>query len=255
MKKQIMTQSGFSLIQVMVGLGLISIIGYGMMTMITNSYKHQTNLAVLLEGRELAAELAELTKSANCGISQLQNPIAIPADLFKDNRAISLESGISGRFLTLKAGEKYSRFLVNEVAITPYFDKTAQTDKYVAMNGIDADDFSGATIVKAALTLNVQAQDSPKAPVRSPIYLYLDPDRKHIIGCESSLEDKDFVGICASFGGSWIEEESRCQLPCPPGMVAESGICVSPSEEVNTQDVSCNVNERCKVSDKYIISI
>lgn len=250
-----MTQSGFSLIQVMVGLGIVSIIGYGMMTMITNSYKHQANLAVLLEGRELGSELTELTKSANCGIPQLQNPLAISEGLFKDSKPILLESGISGRFLTLKAGEKYSRFVINEVAITPYFDKSAQQDKYVAMNGTDADDFSGATIIKAALTLNVQASDSPKAPIRSPIYLYLDPDRKNIIGCESSLEDKDFVGICASFGGSWVEEESRCQLPCPPGLVAEEGICVAPNVETNGQDISCNVNERCKVSDKYIISI
>lgn len=254
MSQTIRNDRGVGLVQVLVGVALMSLIAFGMMTMISNSYKHQTNLGVLLEGRELAAELSELAKSPNCGIPQLDSPWPVDSSVWGGKEDLVLDQGIRGRFLDLKEGDKYSRFNIKKVAVRPYYERKSNTSSYVAMDGASPTDYANATIIKASLALDVESQDVAKAPIRTPIYLYLNNTRTEIIGCAASLEDTDLVAVCASMGGSWVESDNKCQLPCPPGLEQkEDGVCAVSVE--NGTDTYCKVNERCGVGSKYIINI
>lgn len=243
---------GFSIIQVLVGLGLMGILAMGFASIMANSAKHEANLGVLLEGRELSGEFSELAKSANCGVLALNSPLSFSSSLWTDAASINLTEGVSGRFLELKEGDKYGKFMIKGVSLSPYYDRKNRTEKYIAIDGANAADFAGASIVKASLKLNIATQNNEKSPIRTPVYLYLNPTKTQIIGCQASLEDSDLIGVCMTMGGSWLETESKCQLPCPPGLEDRDGVCT-----VNNggTDTYCNVNERCGVADKYIISI
>lgn len=248
-------QNGFSLIQALLSLALLGIAVSGFMTLIANNYKHETNLNTLLEARELSGELVELTKSANCGIVDLETPIPITSDTWTDNKDIPLGKGISGRFLELKNGDSYGRFKIENISIAPYYDRKNRNQQYIAIEGANATDFGNSRIIKGSLRLDTTAQNNPKSAIRAATYLYLDNDRKNIIGCSAGLENTDLAAICSSFGGVWTETEARCQLPCPPGLDEQNGLCVAKSVDSDGEDVFCHVNEKCNVANKYILGI
>lgn len=246
---------GFSITQALVSLALLGLAVSGFMTLIANNYKHETNLNTLLEARELSGELVELTKSANCGIVDLEGPIPITADTWTDNKDIVLGKGISGRFLDLKAGDSYGRFKIENISISPYHDRKNRSQQYIAIEGANATDFGNSRIIKGSLRLDTSAQNNPRSSIRAAAYLYLDNSRTNIIGCTAGLENTDLAAICSSFGGVWTEAEARCQLPCPPGLDEENGLCVAKSVDTEGEDVFCHVNEKCNVASKYILGI
>nr|BFD63539.1 hypothetical protein BdHM001_22200 [Bdellovibrio sp. HM001] len=251
----IKNQSGFSLIQVLLSLAILGIAVSGFMTLMANNYKHETNLNTLLEARELSGELVELSKSANCGIADLENPIPVTSDTWVNNKLITLNKGISGRFLELKNGDSYGRFKIESISIAPYYDRKNRSDKYVALEGANATDFANSRIIKGSLRLDATAQNTPKSPIRAAAFFYLDSSRNNIIGCTASLENTDLAAICSSFGGAWTESEAKCQLPCPPGLDEQNGLCVAKSVDADGEDVFCHVNEKCNVANKYILGI
>lgn len=256
MKKHLVTNTnGFSLIQVLVAIGLLGILTAGLMSVMANSYKHETNLGTLLEARELSGELGELVKSPNCGIVDLETPMALPAGVLPDGKTIALAKGVSGRFLEFKSGDSYGRFRVSNLSIAPYYDRKDRSEKYIALDGASSTDFDHSKLVKASLRLDVFAKDTPKAPIRTPIVLSIDNATKTIIGCSVSMENTDLASVCASFGGVWDDAESRCQLPCPAGLAEENGVCVAKAPDAENEEMFCNVNEKCPVASKYILTL
>lgn len=253
MKPILKNSSGFGLIQVLVALGILGILVSGLMTIMANSYKHETNLNTLLEARELSGELMELVKSTNCGMPDLETPFAAPASLWEKSDILPLSKGISGRFLELKAGDTYGKFKINQISISPYFDRKTRSEKYVAMEGSDPSDFANSSIIKASLRLDITATNTPKAPIRTPVYLYLDNTKSKIIGCMPNLENTDLAAVCGTLGGNWTEADNKCQLPCPPGLDEENGVCIAKSPDTENEDTFCNVDEKCGVAAKYIL--
>ena len=259
MKPIFYSTRGSSLVQLLVGIVIVGILISSILTMIVNSYKHEAHLAVLLEGRELAGELIELSKSDECGIVALPSGISISPSAFPNKDHIDLADGISGRFLKLKAGDTYGKHKIESVQISPYVDKSTGDIGYVAMDaGIGESDFLAATRVKASLTLNVSVNQMPKKPISVPVTLELDETNKQkIISCNSLTVGSggpDLEVICEDMLGGVLDPSTlKCKLPCPDGMdTASDGSCSIEASGGN--NLFCDVNQSCGVEAKFIMN-
>lgn len=247
-----MNNEGFTLIQSLVAIAIASIVGLGVMTFIANGYQHSSRIGVLIEGRELQSEFSELSRSTNCGILDLANPINVTDTSWNDSTEYTLTQGISGRFLDLKASDTYNGLKIEKISIAPYFDRVNKTSKYVAMDGDNSTDFANAHIVRASLKMDLSSNQGAKAPLQIPVHLFLDETGSSIVGCKSPEHSADMENMCTSISGAWNSAELRCTLPCPSGFTTSEEGCVA-DDSNDKASTFCATNDRClgTVSSKY----
>lgn len=253
MVKHLVNTKGMSLLQVTMAMGLMSLMAYGTMSMFENGRKNEANLRHLFEARELYGELGDVVKSPNCGLPDLAVPIAISSTTWTTLATVNLPSGIFGRTVQLKQGDKYGAFTVGQVAFAPILDLKDNTLKYLSLDGANASDFAAATMIRGALLLQLNSPETPKAPLRLPVNLTLSADKSSIVSCKTAADNDTLQLACSSFGGDWIEADSRCQLPCPPGLEKKDDICIVKDADDAKSETYCNANEQCNVNSKFIL--
>lgn len=253
MKKFLFSQAGVSLIEVIMGVGIMSVVGYGMMSMLSNTHKHQALINIKEEGRELVTELLEVSKGINCGIKDFEaGPIKLKASQIENNEFISLPLGVHGKGVSFTPNTSYGQYKIEDVTISPFVNKGTGKASFIAIDTAEADDLANAGLVKGSLSLVVSSRGSPQLPIRVPIYARINTTDNEITSCNYGWDELDLMSICTSFGGSWVDEELFCRLPCPPGLEEENDICVAPGD--NTRElIECEIGDQCGVSSKYLI--
>ncbi len=244
-----LNHQGFGLVQVLVAVGMLSVLTLMLASVISNSYKHEAQMAVLLEGRELSGEFIELSHSPNCGIVDLKNPISVTDPTWNVQSLYSLPGGLSGRFLNLKSGSKYGKLQITEISLAPYLDKTTRASRYIAMDGSDPTDYANTQVIKASIKIDLSSNNGVKAPVQVPVYLYLDPTKSQILSCDTVDGKDNLADMCQAMGGVWSTTDSTCSLPCPAGMNMVAGVCTT----LDNNGTYCKVNEKCGVNAKYTL--
>lgn len=241
--------AGISIVQALVGVSLTTIVGLALASVLSNSYQHESRISLLTEGRELRSELNEVARSANCGIIDLDSPIPVSDNSWAAKTTYKITQGLKSPFLTLKESDRYGSFKIERISIAGYLDRTDNTRKYVAMNGVSPSDFASANRIKASLQLEVSSHKGVKAPLDAPVYLSIDPTSNEITSCQIAGDTQNLEAMCLSLNGAWNQLEERCSLPCPPGMDMVSGQCLS--QQDLSEPFFCAANEKCGAQSPY----
>lgn len=241
---------GFGLTGALMGIAISAVVMWAIYAAIESSIVQESKAQGSMQARELAGELERVVRRARCGIVELDAPIPVTGTQWASNEPIKLDKGLDGRFLRLKAEDRYGRLKVDAISISPYFDQSQKTSAYVAMDGANATDFANATRIKAHLKVDVSANSAVAvAPLRIPVTLSLDSARANITDCEIDATSDNIDNICIALGGTWLTESGSCQLPCPAGMVLnDAGTCADSNSETY-----CLFNDFCGVDPKFKI--
>lgn len=247
-------QAGFSLLQVMVALGIAGIVTYSMTTMIGTTVQQEMNLRAMIDARDLHGELGEIASLPNCGLAKLATPgatLPLSGDKWSPDFTVPLDDGIRGAGFTLRKDAKYGWLQIEDIALTPYRDKSTNTKQWVALDTSDPADFTNAVVIKGSLTVSYSTNGLDKAPTAIPIVVRLNAPGGDIVSCEkSNSENAQLQELCTGVGGTFDLVTNRCALPCPAGFSSQGGACIASVS--GDEDIYCKVNERCGISAEYI---
>lgn len=249
-------QKGFSLLQTLVAISIAGILTYSMTSMIGTSVQQEMNLRAMIDSRDLHAELGEMASLPNCGLARLATPgstIPIEGSAWTNEFKIPLDDGIRGAGFTLTNESKYGWLQVEEIALTPYRDRTTNEQKWIALDTPDPTDFASSVVIKGSLTVSYSTNGTDKAPSSIPVVVRLNAPGGEITSCEkANSENAQLQELCTGVGGSFDLVSNKCALPCPSGFAQQDGTCVSSS--ASDENIYCKVNERCGISAAYIFN-
>jgi prepilin-type N-terminal cleavage/methylation domain-containing protein len=247
-----MDQKGFSLIEILVAIGIVSIISAAISSMISNMYDMENRLRVSQDGRSLQYELEQLTKQDMCGIVNLDTK-TINNTLYDTNKpyAFNNTEALSGLGLTLRSNSSYGMLDIIGIQLEPWLDKTTSPYSYKYVPADDTAATAGAaTRVKAQIKISyvkrgersmIGTINEPKQfDATQPVFLVKSPSNPNIvIDCYSEESENIQKEMCTgSLGGEWDPSVTppACKLT-----TADSG-----------NSFNCLQTDSCGVVSRYI---
>lgn len=244
--KYIDNKNGFSLVEVMVAIAIMSIISYMISAMLVNSAKSEATTKARIEAQELAKEVNEIMKETGCGLPDVTKPtgIKVTDTNWVATKTYDLPLGLSSLYLNLKDGDRYGNIKINSIKLTGYRNKKDKIIQYFALPA----PFSSTTMVKAAVAVEIEAPATSLATIYIPVTLDINVATQVINGCSKELEDDKTADMCKSFSGTYNELTQKCDLPCPDGQVEnDDNECIQPPGN----GYMCKYNDPCNVSPRF----
>lgn len=244
---------GFSLVEIIVGAGLLAAVAMGVTGLMGNAAKSEKMLSSRFNARQFYDELSETLKENQCAIPELMNEsgLAFTDTNWGSSSKISLPNGVSGNFFKVKSGDTYDKLEITKFEVGPYYDRVQSDFKYI---GIDSTDLTKAKLIKAAINLTYidkTNKNRTPSPLNVPIYISIDRVGNKIVSCSYANKIDMLADFCASVSGDWDAGTSSCELPCPAGSAKIDGRCVS---EDSGQNQTCGPTSTCGVTDsKHIL--
>lgn len=245
------SQKGFSLIELVIAIGIVAIISSAISSMVTNMFDLENRFRISQDGRSLQYEMEQIIKRPLCGINNLDTK-TFDANNYSASKPFDLPDGLTGMGLTLLPNSTYGILDLVSIKIEPWTDKTTNpyTFKYIIADD-GANDFISANRVKAQLTITyvkkgerklIGTKDQPKIfRINHSIYLAKNPDNpNNIIGCYPEDTDDSGRRLCESLGGSY--DTSVVPAACHP-----------PNNDSNNT-IACLQNDPCGISSRYIVN-
>lgn len=248
-------QSGFSLVEIMVAVGVIAIISAAISSMVSNMYDMENRFRVTQDGRSLQYELEQITKKDLCGIVDLDLKTISNANYDANlSYVFNNTEAISGLGLTLKSDSSYGMLDIIRIQIEPWMNKSNIINntyeyKYVVADQPPSATASAAARVKAQLKITYikkgqrAAVGTADEPTRyfaiQPIFLVKNPaDPNKIIDCYTVEVEEIQKGMCESLGGEW---DTASTPPSCKVTTADSG-----------NSFNCLQTDSCGVVSRYI---
>lgn len=246
-KSSISSINGFSLVEVLVAIAILSVISFGISSVLINSIKSDVAFRARMEGNELRTELTAMMKMDACGSQDIRNQInltANPATDWAANKKYNLSRGLKSPFLTVKGSvlgspdEMYGKLKIESVEISGYFNKNTNTTSYTILT---------PTQVKASVSVTLSSKSTSLAALEFPIVLTLNPTANKIVDCQTEQTNDASDALCSDTLGGTLDETGKCILPCPSGMESLDGICVTPAGD----EQFCPADDPCNIQPKY----
>lgn len=255
------SERGFTLVEVLVAVGLSTIVLFLVVKMMTDGTWADIRLNIRQETRDATEELKQMAKSPACGINQLlgnsgttgsNKTIAITADFFEELAAedtafvskrfneIPLNGasgdGLSSNALNFVMGRMYGKLRISDIRIMPLKIPTATTPDF-SYNFINPHKVRAQLYV--AFEPQAGAAEGQLQTIRYPVILHLNDDNSAIVNCNSIEELATTIQMCNHFGGEWLEELQSCDIQS--------------NSTTTGQPTTCPVNDNCGVSSQYIL--
>jgi len=228
----IRNQSGAGIMSALVGIAISAIVVTVILGMMNLSVNQQKVMSEADTKRVLSSELREVIKAENCG---LQLNIEPGDENFSAESKTVIPTGIRSAFLNLTPGGKYDQFVVSEVSIRGYREKTKGTISYPS---------TGEGFRKASLVISMRNNAGAESVLENPVYIRYDSAQRRIVGCQAEFEVEMMSRLCLSMSGNWDASRNACVLPQPPPVEAKDSAIADIK--------SCSMTDECGVSDRYI---
>lgn len=244
-------QRGFSLIEMMIVAAVISILAFGISSLLTESFKNQSKIEQKDALRFFQQEVESIIKyNANCGISNIPTTVTN----FNDSTTYSISS-ITSPNSSISAGIQYGAVTISTLELTGHLNRTDQTLHYI---GLDSGSTTTDKHIQANIKISAQSKALPFSSIHLPVRLTLNDTRTQIIGCQHLLAastNMDIGLICSSMGGDWDPSTEKCQLPCPSGfyMDEKSSRCVADEDDSDSEEVfHCAMSTDCDPQTRFL---
>jgi hypothetical protein len=205
--------SGFSLIEVMVSLGLATMI-IGVVLAITKMNTDQAARALdQQEYLTLMSELRGILAMPDCGINNLSATLGAVAVPLGANQTFP-NIVLSGNGSTFQDTTVFGRLNLKTIIITPWYDKTTQAKNYVYLSDGVPVAAASATQVRAQVEVAL-TRPSSAVPVKSielPIFLNLNPAQTSFISCAFGDTVSLAAAACEGMGGDYDYDAGACTL-------------------------------------------
>lgn len=202
--------NGFSLIEVMINLAILSVVALGVMTLVKVISEQQANLDAKLDHRILAGEL----------VSMLESPAMCPS-LFEPGYALDREALVSEEGLQLPGVVLTSGEILRPGATVAAY--SLQIEDLRLTNAQS----SGANTYRVRFEGRFRARKGTQTPYRPffvPNVMVTVDEDDHIVSCstqgggpETPIVENPFAdakALCAALAGSWLEpnkgQGARC---------------------------------------------
>lgn len=227
--------SGFTLVEVMMAMGLIAVLALSIATTMTGAFKQEGKLQAKQVARDFNDEIRFAVNLTNCGIPSLPIPSLIAT---KGDHGISV---IEGRGSAFAPGQNYGKMQIKDIRLTPFRDPSTAAREYAP---VDDDNAESAFIFRAHLVVNTDTTigtEKLSGESLHPVLLTLDSTRSNIQGCRGIGEVNALVATCAALNGT-LNPDFTCDLPCPDGNSRNAdGKCYAePPESVDPNHLAVN---------------
>lgn len=244
-------QNGFSLVEMMIVLGIVSIVAYGMSTLLTESFKNQSKIEQKDVMRIFQQELESMIKyNANCGISN----IPMPVTNFNNTTSYSITS-IDSPSSNVSATTPYGALTVSSLEISGHLNRSDKSVQYI---GLDSGSVATDKHIQANIKVGAQSKALASQFINLPVRLILNDARTQIIGCQHLLaanSSMDIGLICGSMGGDWNPATEKCELPCPAGFHKDEDDIKCVADEASEdadESIHCAMAEACSPYTRFL---
>jgi prepilin-type N-terminal cleavage/methylation domain-containing protein len=244
-------QAGFTLVEILVAVGLVGILVMGLSSALLNSYKHERILQIKQGGREIQDEVRlMISTTSDCAIPLPAGKDTLEIDSsfmdianadalgpkgttpYPDNRKLKLVSTM----MTLDPADpdhnKYGNYTILETSLVPYRDPTkAEEPHYYSADG------GSGTLYRAQINVQYSGkvganQDKDELKffnVNVPVIISISDDgsgKKMIDHCTGLGGYENTMEVCKAVGGT-PQSDFTCKLNIDAGPSGSGRLSVS----------------------------